>query len=110
MATRKFAGFVAAALSFASASAASAAPTHGGGLRVLLGWLAAANLAVVAQDFGLRIAALALLSLVLCVALRRIWRHIAARRAPADPPPPYAPYALPARVAVALAAAARARR
>jgi len=96
--------FATTALPLASAFADVPARAHAGGLWPILGLLAASlsgKLVLVATDLA------ALLLAFAFVARRRRARQTAASVAP---PARYAPYVLPARAAVALAAAARARR
>ena len=120
MRSRNFAGSaasVAIGLSFASVAAEASARAQGASLWAILGWPAAGlagKLALPAACLGVcvGIAAPVFMLLALALVLLRLRSDLVARRAlpPAAPPPPDAPYALPARVAVALAAAARARR
>jgi hypothetical protein len=95
-----FVSIAMAGLSPPCAFAEAPARAHGAGLPAMLGWLST-RLAVPAT-----VLAVLLLGLLML-------RALLARRRPAlqeAPPARYAPYALPARVSVALAAAARARR
>ena len=116
MASRNYARLAAPAaigLSFASVAAKASARAQGAGFWAILGWPTAGlagklALPAVCISVCADIAAPSFLSLALALMLRRLYRELAARQAPAPATPP-PPYALPARVAVALAAAARAR-